>query len=100
MPVFATPFRCFCDAKSQLATILLQTLVILQLACTDIVPNDMITKLADDIIEQGTKSTSDRSSLLLCTNLLAHVMPRHSSLARERFCAILPEGTRRRNKHR
>ena len=111
MPVYEASHRCqslqllsgafaASDAKSQLATILLQTLVILQLACTDIVPNEMITKLADDIIKQGTKSTSDRPSLLLCRNLLAHVMPRHPSLAREMFCEILPEGKRRRTKHR
>ena len=84
--------------RSHLASIIMRSLLILQLGSTDILPDDMLVELTDAIISLGTKNPSDRSSLLMCTNTLAYALPYHSLLVRDRFTAIQPEGKRRRRK--
>ena len=83
---------------SQLASIVMRSLLILQLVSTDVLPDDMLVELTAEIIILGNENPSDRSSLFKCRNLLAHALPLHALLASDRFTVLQPEGKRRRRK--
>lgn len=90
-------FRNTC-AKSPLAVIILQTLVILQMRCSELLPQDLLAELTTSIINHSTETPGDRHALYKCCNALAFAIPSNPLLRRERFSALQPVGKRRRGR--
>ena len=71
--------------------ILQRTLILVQLACLEIVPAKLVEDLTTDILALGSTGPEHRKTLQLCINALELALPQRPMLAAERFLQIRPE---------
>eukprot|EP00930_Biecheleria_cincta_P101552 TRINITY_DN9319_c0_g1_i3.p1 TRINITY_DN9319_c0_g1~~TRINITY_DN9319_c0_g1_i3.p1 ORF type:complete len:760 (+),score=113.70 TRINITY_DN9319_c0_g1_i3:111-2390(+) len=82
-----------------IASIILRTLIVLQLADPRTLPPELLSSLVDDILVLGKSTRAYEVQLLRCTNTLRNVLPHQPVLDQQNFSEIVPL-TKKRHKKR
>ena len=87
-------------AHSALASIMMKCAILLQVICTEIVPNQLLNDLSQSIVVAGMQSDENRHLMFRCANRLRLAYPTHPALAKEKLVILDTDRNKKRHTNR